>query len=146
MALACGLGKRIFGRSTLIPLHLQRGLGPEGVPGGFGDDGNSRHDFERIAGAIEYKGIDNARHLLDLVQIGALDLAAGGGALRVISDQHAGHLYVDAEQRLAGNYLRIVDPSKALAQQLVLSACLQRHFGDIGHGLCRSVLGQRAIG
>jgi hypothetical protein len=57
------------------------------------------------------------RHLLDLVQIGALDLAADRGTLDVVGVQHARHLYINAEQRLAGNDLQIVDAGITYVQR-----------------------------
>ncbi len=66
LGLGFGSHAGVFRRVAFVPVHLQRILGFEGRPGGVGDDGDARHHLHRLAGAFHHKGIQHARHFLDL--------------------------------------------------------------------------------
>ena len=159
--LGLGIGGRqgILGGLALVPGHLQRILGLEGVPGAVGDDGDARHHLDRKTRAFQREDIDHAGHFADIGFVEARHLAADRRALGVGGIDHAGHLYVDAEQRLAGDHFVVVDAGVALAQKAVFAGLLQlergrlrhRHLGRgrrelaIGPGLAAGLVGQHGI-
>ena len=87
LALAGGGGERIFGGSGLVPLDLEGGFGLEDGPGVLADDGDAGHQVVGIASAFEGEGVDDAGQLLDLVEVGGLDLAADGRAFGVVGNR-----------------------------------------------------------
>ena len=129
-----------------IPVDLQLVLGLEGAPGVLGNDGDAGHRFDHQAGALDGESIDDAALRLDLVDVEGTDLAASGRAFGVAGVNHAGALYVDAEERLAGHHLGVVDAVIALADQAVFGTGLQRQGLQLGH--CEFGRGdrQRTIG
>ena len=83
--------------------------------------------------------------LLDLFEIRFADFAADGRALLEHRVLHARHDLVDAEQRLAGDDLQVVDAGDALAEQVVVLAVLQLQRLFVGHRQRRGLACELAV-
>src|SRR5262249_35617336 len=118
---------------ALVPLHFERFLSLERVPPRVREDRDARQrgrrvraEGDRVALVAYDERVLHARHLLDRVEIRGHRARADGRRLRVRRVEHSGNLLIDAEQRLAGDDLRVVDTAHARAEQLVVAALLER--------------------
>ena len=79
------------------------------LPPAVGDDRDAADAGRCSSDAVDDERVPDAGQRLDLVQVGADDLAAEHRALLVHRLQHARQREVDAEQRLAGDDRQVVD-------------------------------------
>ncbi len=128
-----------------VPVDLELPARAERHPGGFRDDGHTRHQAVEVAGALDDKRVAHARQGLDRFKVGADYLAAERRTLFEHRVEHARQLHVDAEERLAGDDGGVVHAAHPRAQQFVVLGILQDHAGGVGNRQRAGRCYQRAI-
>ena len=136
-ALACGW--------PLVPFDLEDLARPVHPPPVVADDGDATEQTGQIVAALDDEGVLHAGLFLDLVEVGAGDLAAEYRTFDIGGVQHAGHDHVDAEQRLAVDDLGAVHSAHGLADDDVVLGVLQRDLVRVGRGQQSRLRGQIAI-
>jgi hypothetical protein len=104
------------------------------VPPGVGDDRDAGEEACEVGPALDDERVLDAGQRLELLDVRARDLRPEHRRLLVDRVQHPRQLHVDAEQRLAGDDLPVVDPARELADDLVVLRVLERHARGRGHG------------
>src|SRR5690606_21223303 len=64
-----------------VPVDLERTFRTQCGPRGACNDRHAGHDLVDLACSVDDEGVDDARHLLDLIEVRVSHLAADGGAL-----------------------------------------------------------------
>ena len=128
-----GVGPAIARGGALVPVDLELPLRRERCPRGVGHDGDTGHQFQRIAVSFQRKHILYTRQRFDFTFIERSDPPALGGAFLVHGVLHARQRLIDAEQRLATHQGFVVDPGDAPAEQTVLVGRLQRQRARVRH-------------
>ena len=124
------LGERrvAFGRvRAFVPLHDERIAALERRPRRIGDHRHARHQERRVVEALD---LDDVADAGDLARLGRVDLDRPAVEDRALGDRRELHVrqpHVDAEQRLAGDDLVVVDAVDARADQSIARRILQRH-------------------
>ena len=141
-ALRCG--------RALVPDDLELLAGAGRRPPARGDDRDPVADALRIAARVglaraDDEGVADAGQRLDGVDVGAPHRAAEDGALLEDGVEHAGNDDIDAEQRLAGHDLLVVDARRRLADDPEALRVLERHAGEIRRRQQGGLRGQFAI-
>ena len=129
-------------RWTFVPHHLQLLARRARVPPGIGDDRHPRKKAGQFGAALHHERIAHSGHVLDLVDIGAQDLAAKNRALLVNGKHHPGKFEVDAVDLLGRDDGRNVNAMVRLADDLVILRILQLDGLEFG-GLQRGCLGRK---
>ena len=83
--------------------------------------------------------------LLDLVEVGRLHLSSENGSLLNRGEQHSGHFYIDAEDRLAGHDGVGVNARLRVANDAVILGVFELDGAERGRRQCGSFSGQFAI-
>ena len=121
-----------------IPIDLQRLARGEHRPSALADDRDAGqharlHHVRDGRRTLDDERVEDARQLLDLLDIEALGLAADRGAFRDARVLHPRELHIEREQRLAADERGVVDAREALADELVFFAVLEFERSDVRH-------------
>ena len=136
-----GEGHRLLGEAlaalgrgrALVPGDLKRLARPIHPPPIVAHNRDAAEQPGQVVAAVDHEGLLHSGLFLDLVEVGARDLAAEHRAFDVDRVQHARNRDVDAEQRLAAHDPGAVDPAHGLADNDVVLGVFQRDLVRVGN-------------